>query len=502
MSPGALRIAADVRSGARRATDVLDDTAARIRAQDPVFNCFRTLDLERAGREAAAIDRKRAQGLALPPLAGVPYAVKDLFDIAGRVTLAGGTVNAANPAAGGDAFAVARLHAAGAVLLGTLNMDEHAYGFTTENTHTGPTRNPHDTRCVAGGSSGGSAAAVAAGLVPLALGSDTNGSIRVPASLCGVFGMKPTFGRLSRSGVFPFASSLDHIGHFAGSVDDLAAAYDLLQGADPADPACAQRPAEPVAHRLALPRRLRVGVLGGWFSQWAGDAARDAVDRVGAALDAHDTVLWAQAHIARSAAFIITGAEGGALHRPGLLASYAQYEPLSRDRLIAGSLIPASWVVQAQRARRAAYREILALLENFDLLLAPATPVCAPRIGSETIDVNGHSIAARASLGLLTQPISCVGLPVCTVPVWVQDGSGAGGTRADAGPPVPALPIGVQLIAPPWREELCLAAAAHLERAQVCGVRAVAPAPAADAATAASAATTHHGKISPGTSPR
>ena len=162
---------------------------------------------------------------------------------AGVVTLAGSKIDAERPPAAADARIVQRLVAAGAVPVGALNMDEYAYGFTTENTHYGPTRNPHDTARVAGGSSGGSAAAVAAGLVPLSLGSDTNGSIRVPASLCGIFGLKPTYGRLSRTGARPFVASLDHVGPFARSVADLAAAYDAMQGPDPDDPACAQTPA-------------------------------------------------------------------------------------------------------------------------------------------------------------------------------------------------------------------------------------------------------------------
>src|SRR3990170_486394 len=151
-------------------------------------------------------------GAALPPLAGVPYAVKNLFDVQGLTTLAGSRINRDRPPAKQDAVLVARMRAAGAVLLGALNMDEYAYGFTTENAHYGPTRNPHDPSRTPGGSSGGSAAAVAAGLVPIALGSDTNGSIRVPSSLCGIFGLKPTYGRLSRRGSYPFVASLDHLG--------------------------------------------------------------------------------------------------------------------------------------------------------------------------------------------------------------------------------------------------------------------------------------------------
>ncbi|WP_281077697.1 amidase family protein, partial [Variovorax paradoxus] len=179
--------------------------------------------------------------------------------------------------ANADALLVRRLERAGAVLVGALNMDEYAYGFTTENSHEGPTRNPHDLSCIAGGSSGGSGAAVAAGQVALTLGSDTNGSIRVPASLCGVFGLKPTFGRLPRSGSYPFVSSLDHLGPFARSARDLALAYDAMQGPeDPAgrrDPGCTQRAVEPVAPLLVRGTQgLRIGVLGGYFRANAGAA--------------------------------------------------------------------------------------------------------------------------------------------------------------------------------------------------------------------------------------
>lgn len=168
----------------------------------------------------------------MPPLAGLPYAVKNLFDIEGITTLSGSKINRDLPAAREDAVLVQRLQSAGAILVGALNMDEYAYGFTTENTHYGPTRNPHDTTRIAGGSSGGSGAAVAARQVPLTLGSDTNGSIRVPASLCGIWGLKPTFGRLSRRGTYPFVHSLDHLGPLADSVECLALAYDAMQGPD------------------------------------------------------------------------------------------------------------------------------------------------------------------------------------------------------------------------------------------------------------------------------
>ncbi|MFD4838628.1 AtzE family amidohydrolase [Achromobacter sp. NPDC058515] len=453
MSGPAQDIARQVRNGERSAAAVLDATLARLRERDPRYNCFTAVTENRARQEAAAIDARRARGEALPPLAGVPYAVKNLFDIADQVTLAGGRVNASNPPARRDAALVERMRQAGAVLVGALNMDEHAYGFTTENTHYGACRNPHDPTRIAGGSSGGSAAAVAGGLVPLTLGSDTNGSIRVPASLCGVFGLKPTFGRLSRAGSFPFVGSLDHLGPFAASAGDLAAAYDALQGPDPDDVACAQRPAAPVLPTLAEGGALRVAVLGGYFSEWAGPQARRAVEIAARALDAAAIVDLPGAAQARAAAFIITAAEGGALHRRKLVTHYDYYEPHSRDRLVAGSLVPAAWVQQAQRIRHRVYLEALALFDQYDVLIAPATPVCATPIGADWLTLAGKELPARASMGLLTQPISAIGLPVCTAPTWPgleQDGH---------------LPLGVQLIGAPWREADCLRAAHALEQA-------------------------------------
>ena len=220
------------------ASQALEACIARIEATDGQVNAFTGKSYARARAEAADIDARRARGEALGPLAGVPYAVKNLFDIEGEVTLAGSKVNRGHTPASADAFLVQRMRAAGAVLVGSLNMDEYAYGFTTENTHYGPCHNPHDLTRIAGGSSGGSGAAVAAGQVPVTLGSDTNGSIRVPSSLCGVWGLKPTFGRLSRRGSYPFVHSVDHLGPFADSVERLAATYDALQSPDPLDAGC------------------------------------------------------------------------------------------------------------------------------------------------------------------------------------------------------------------------------------------------------------------------
>ena len=276
-------MAAAVRAGTVSATALTEASLARIAATDGRVNAFTDLVRERALGRAAALDAGGAEMAALP-LLGVPFAVKNLFDVAGLRTLAGSKIERDSAPASADGVLVQRLEAAGAVLVGALNMDEYAYGFTTENSHEGPCRNPHDLSCVAGGSSGGSGAAVAAGQVPITLGSDTNGSIRVPSSLCGVFGLKPTFGRLPRTGSYPFISSLDHLGPFARSVRDLALAYDAMQGPErlaPRDPGCAQRAVEPVANLLSRGvQGLRVGVLGGWFRQRAQPEALAAVDAV------------------------------------------------------------------------------------------------------------------------------------------------------------------------------------------------------------------------------
>ena len=452
----AAAMAAAVRTGAVSASDLVRASLARIAHTDERVNAFTDVTEQRALRAAAALDARLAAGDPTAhalPLPGVPFAVKNLYDVAGITTLAGSKIERGRPAAAHDAPLVARLQAAGAVLVGALNMDEYAYGFTTENSHEGATHNPHDLARIAGGSSGGSAAAVAAGQVPLTLGSDTNGSIRVPASLCGTFGLKPTYGRLPRNGTYPFVASLDHLGPFARSPLDLALVYDAMQGFDARDPGCVTRPVEPTVDALALGiGGLRIATLGGYFAGNAGPDARAALARVAHALDATRVVELPEVARARAAAFIISNAEGGGLHLPDLRTRAGDFEPLSRDRFLAGALLPAAWVQQAQRLRRWFALRAAELFEEVDVLLAPATPCVAPTIGTEWIEINGQRLPARASMGLLTQPISCIGLPVCAVPVWGAHES---------------LPIGVQVITAPWREDLALRVAHHLHASGV-----------------------------------
>jgi amidase/aspartyl-tRNA(Asn)/glutamyl-tRNA(Gln) amidotransferase subunit A len=449
-------IADAVRSGAATATAMVRASLARIAASDDIVNAFTDRTAYRALTRAALLDAALAEGdaaTAALPLLGVPFAVKNLFDVAGITTRAGAKIERDKPPAVRDGPLIERLESAGAVLVGALNMDEYAYGFTTENSHDGPTRNPHDPARVAGGSSGGSAAAVAAGQVPLTLGSDTNGSIRVPSSLCGTFGLKPTYGRLPRNGSYPFVASLDHLGPFARSAHELALAYDAIQGFDGADPACLDRPVEATAG--ALGERidgLRIAVLGGYFDDFADSVARAAVARVAQSLGVRRTVNLPHVERARAAAFLITNAEGAALHLRHLRTRAADFEPLSRDRFLAGALLPAAWLLQAQRLRRWFALRAAELFREVDILIAPATPCVAPAIGTEWLELNGQRLPARPSLGLLTQPISFIGLPVCAVPIW-----GCHET----------LPIGVQVIAAPWREDLALRVAHHLQLAGV-----------------------------------
>jgi AtzE family amidohydrolase len=448
--PASDRLLAAIRTGEMSAREACEAAIDRISATDAAVNAFTHRTLDRARAEADEVDARRSRGEPLQPLAGLPYAVKNLYDIEGLTTVAGSTIERDRPPAAQDAWLVQRLRAAGAVLLGALNMDEYAYGFTTENTHYGPTHNPHDLTRISGGSSGGSGAAVAARQVPLALGSDTNGSIRVPASLCGVWGLKPTFGRLSRRGTYPFVHSLDHLGPLADRAGTLALAYDAMQGPDPLDPGCHALRIQPAAPGIGRGvGGLRIGVLGGYFHELAGSAARDAVAAAARVLGARDEVIWPDAAAARAAAFLITASEGGSLHADDLRRRPQDFEPLSVDRFISGLLQPAHWVQRAHRFRRLYRDRVNALWQDWDVLVCAATPVPAPTIGSEWLDIHGQQHPSRPAMGLLTQPISFAGCPVAVAPTWPQAGGG--------------LPVGVQLIAAPWREDLVLRAARALE---------------------------------------
>jgi AtzE family amidohydrolase len=445
----ASEIARAVAGGEHSALAVVEAALGRIKSHNSKLNAFTDVVASRACATARALDQARSQGARLGPLAGVPFAVKNLFDIKSLPTLAGSKINRRHKPATRDATLIARLEAAGAVLIGALNMGEYAYDFTGENAHDGASRNPHDLSRMTGGSSGGSGGAVAGGLVPLALGSDTNGSIRVPSSFCGIFGLKPTYGRLSRARTFPFVASFDHLGPFARTTRDLALAYDAMQGHDADDPASAERPVESTLP--ALDRGigdLKIATAGGYFRKSASPEAGEAVARVARALEVKREIEIPEAERARSAAYVITATEGAALHLDRLRTRASDFDPAVRDRLIAGAMVPATLVNQAQKFRRWYRGHVLELFKDVDVILAPATPCTAPSIGQQTFVLDGVEMALRPNIGIYTQPISFIGLPVVAVPV-----------------PLSPLPIAVQIIAAPWREDLALRVARALEQA-------------------------------------
>ncbi len=382
---------------------------------------------------------------------GAAVAVKDLFDIEGVVTRAGSTLRAAHPPASADATTVARLREAGAHLVGATNMDEFAYGFTTENSHFGTTRNPHDPDRIAGGSSGGSAAAVAAGVVRIALGTDTNGSIRVPAAFCGIFGLRPTYGLVPRTGAVAFVPGLDAVGPLARTPDDIALAMDVIAGPDGVDPTCSEQPAGAPSYRDALDRGIDgLRVVSGAGELWNGAhpdveaAARLVCDALGAraALELPDVGR------ARGAAIVITAAEGAAQHRDALLATPDAFDVRTRGRFLAGLGVPAIDYIDAQRFRRWWQQRVLAVLAEIDILVVPTVACLPPLLDAPTVEIAGRQLPTGAVLGRFTQPLSLIGLPALSVPVLTVDG----------------LPAGVQLVGRPGSDATLIAAAAHLHR--------------------------------------
>ena len=444
----ALTIAARVRSGQQTALSVAEVALTDIASRNGDINAFTHVAIQRALSDAAQVDAAIAAGADPGPLAGVPFAVKDLFDIAGVATKAGSKIHAGRPPAARDAMAIRRLTAAGAVLVGTLNMEEYAYGFYTDNPHHGRTLNPHDPSRTAGGSSGGSAAAVAAGLVPFALGSDTNGSIRVPSAFTGIFGLKPTYGRLSRAGSLLFVSSLDHIGPMARGTGDLAAIYDALQGPDPDDVVCAQRAVEPVSDSLANGTDgLRIAVAGGYFAKMLSPECRAAVDFAASKLGVSTTVEIPGSDAARAAAYVITSVEAARERFAELRDRVDDFDPNTRYRFLAGAFLPADWYVKAQQFRRWYSQQLAGLFEQWDIILAPVTPVPAPRFTDLTTRIDGEDHVLRPLLGRFVQALAPAGLPIVVAPCALPGG----------------LPVGIQIIAAPFREDCALRVAKQLE---------------------------------------
>ena len=489
----ALAVAAAVAAGERTAHSVVEDCLDRIAERDGEIGAFNRVLAEEALADADRIDAAVARGQSAGPLAGVPVALKDNLCTRGiPTTCSSRMLEGWRPPY--SATVVERLRAAGAVIVGKTNLDEFAMGSSTENSAFGPTRNPHDTSRVPGGSSGGSAAAVAAGFALLALGSDTGGSIRQPAALCGVVGMKPTYGRVSRYGLVAFASSLDQIGPIGSSVADAAACYEAIAGHDPLDSTSIDRPLDPVAAMLEDGvEGLKVGVLaelcgggqreeahvaGGIEASLSGgvegvaDDVLSKVERAARALEEAGaevrTVSVPSAVLGLSAYYLIAPAEASSNLarydgvRYGLrvdAANAAEMNVASRTagfgaevkrRIMLGTYALSAgyydaFYGKALRVRALMLREFAAAYEDVDVLLCPTAPTTAFELGAKTADP-----LLMYLNDVCTIPSNLTGHPAISVPF----GQGDDG-----------LPVGVQIMGPALSERLIFRVAAALERA-------------------------------------
>jgi aspartyl-tRNA(Asn)/glutamyl-tRNA(Gln) amidotransferase subunit A len=474
----ALSVAADVRSGQRSARAAVDDALAAVAAGDDDIKAFLTVLTDEARAAADAVDATVASGSDPGPLAGVPVALKDNLCTRGAVTTCGSRI------LGGwrppyDATVVAALRRAGGIVLGKTNMDEFAMGSSTENSAFGPTRNPRHTGKVPGGSSGGSAAAVAAGFTPLGLGSDTGGSIRQPAALCGVVGMKPTYGRVSRYGLVAFASSLDQIGPFATTVEDAALLYDVLAGHDPCDSTSLPSRPEPTLPTLARGvEGIKVGVCRDLVDGCAPDVvarvheAADALSGAGAkvedvsvpefgyGLSAYYLIAPAEAssNLARydgvRYGLRIDGDDAAAMNTATRTAGFG---PEVKRRIMLGTYALSAgyydaYYAQAQRVRTLVMQAFDRAYATFDVLLGATAPTTAFDLGAKVDDP-----MAMYMNDVCTIPSNLSGHPAVSVPF---------GTGADG------LPVGVQVLAPALEEALLFQVARAVEVHAPTGTRA------------------------------
>jgi aspartyl-tRNA(Asn)/glutamyl-tRNA(Gln) amidotransferase subunit A len=427
----------------------------RIAALDGGLRAYITVCAEAALQAARAAEAALAAGQPVGPLHGVPYALKDLYDTAGVRTTGGSKIFAERvPAA--DATVARRLAQAGAILLGKLNMVEFAYGPEGLNPHYGHARNPWDrgVHRMAGGSSSGSGVAVAAGLAPGALGSDTGGSIRIPASLCGITGLKPTYGRVSRSGVLPLAWSMDHVGPMTRSAADCALMLGAMAGYDPADASTSVLPVpDYVAALTGDVKGLRVGLLRSFFLEGATPEVRAAVEAAAKTLAAAgavvDEVSLETMTYVPAAALAVVGVEALAYHADLLRTRGAEYDPDIARRLRVGAFVSGVHYVRAQQVRALVRDEVDRALARRDVLLAPSTPIPAPAVDERQLTAGDGPSDVRSALIRFTRPFNVSGHPACALP--------CGFTSA-------GLPIGLQLVGRPFDEATVLRAADAFQR--------------------------------------
>ena len=414
-------IVAAIRRGELSPREAVQAALDRIEHEDAAFNSFLTVRGEEALAEADALGEPSG------PLHGVPLAVKDVIDVAGTRTTAASKVLADNVATA-DATVVARLRRAGAIVVGKLNTHEFAFGASTTSAAFGPARNPWDTERICGGSSGGSGAAVAAGLVPGALGTDTAGSIRIPAAFCGVTGIRPTTGRVPNRGVVPVSWTYDTVGPLARTAEDCALLLDAIAGPDPDDASTTSATAEPCLEGIGRGvEGLRIGVVSHLMGEVpldprvgvAVETALVALERLGAQVERVDAAFLRRAEVIQQLVMLPEAAEA---HLPWLRTKLADYGADVRARLLAGLLLPSSAPITGQRARRALAAEARPLFERYDLLAAPEMPLVAPRIGEDPVEVNGETMPYRLSLIPYNSPWSCLGVPTASVPCGFVDG--------------------------------------------------------------------------------
>ncbi len=448
-----LTLAADVQAGRRSALDVVKEALARAERHQEKFRAFITLTPELARRQAEAVDARIKRGDKLP-LAGVPFGVKDLIDVKGVPTTCGSKAFLERTARA-DATAVRRLVEAGAVVLGKTNLHECAFGFTGENPTFGDCKNPWDPARIAGGSSSGSAVAVALGLCPFALGSDTGGSIRHPSALCGLTGLKPTYGRVSRTGGVPLSWSMDHVGSLTRSAAEAAVVLRTMAGRDPADETSSRRPVPNYVEELKGPiKGLRLGIPHTWFFE---ALEKEVADAVTAALDQLATLGCQRVDVRLPHLEEVVGA-----HRAIIFSEASSYyQPYLRDRsekfgdairplLQGGLFLPAVDYLKGLRVRRVVRREWARVFATVDALVTPTTPVTATKFGQATVQLpGGEKPLLRAYLDM-TLPFNFTGHPAVSIP--------CGASRA-------GLPIGLQLVGRPFGEATILRLAHHYQQA-------------------------------------
>lgn len=446
-----LEAAARLRARDISSVELAQSAIARIQRLDPAYKAFLAITAEEALQRARQADAELASGTDLGPLHGIPVAVKDLFDMRGTITTAGGKVLPSAPAAA-DSAVVEKLRTAGALLLGKLNLHELAYGITSANPHYGAVRNPWNPDYSPGGSSGGSGAAVATRMVYAAIGSDTGGSIRIPAAFCGTVGLKPTYGRVSRFGARPLGYTLDHVGPLTRSVRDAALVLGATAGHDRRDPASSRRR---VPDYLPEPdcsiRGVHIGFPENFFFERLDpdveSAVRGAIARAESLGATIVPVTVPDIDALNAVGRVILLAEAAAVYAP-CLSRREDFGPDVLALFDQGSLVPAADYINAQRLRRRMRLAFDELWSDIDCFVCPATPNTPPRIGATSVRLGGRDEDVRLATTRLVRGINVLGYPSLALPCGLSSHG---------------LPIGMQIVGPAFEEARILRIGAALE---------------------------------------